>query len=989
MTELTASEIKSNIDKNGIRYTLRYLLRTLVENYYCSYTEIERGLNNKLSNKKNFYKSIERFIYEDKGNIKIEINGNIINHLILSLTNKAIYQSEEIRKVNRNRPDKYRTDQDIDKKSDKERRAYREKKRNDLKIDCNIDSILMAFGFLPISSQIIRVDCPARKQKILNLVDILDSGLINDDQFMSISEIIEDQVVILYKGINSEPPKDRNQIKNDWINKRLKQSLATEINKNLIKKEFQDSLESRDLKNKNNFTESEYKILYKSIVTKSLHRASIFSQEDYRLKVKNIDFKTKSIYIEKTLFRRISNTINTDQMLNARESLEQRIIKVEVEVKVSGQIISFQHSSISTYLGNLQSVMTRGMGSALQFTSAYFRVRALRESLESLVDCVSVISRPNPNITPPISQSIPSARIKDYQLRYWGQWVGKDTFLALAQSLAVALEDGIHEWILEKSQDFFPDDPHIKINDVISFYYVNFIHISKLRNSIKLQDFYEKPFSFGDIGKLRNLIEKTKERILIISKYIENNINYHELFKFMIASLYRIYGLAKFELFRLNFLRRGSSLFLETINIESTSYFKNELQKIFSNGFNKTINSQTNYLNLVINEWLIPIGWLYIAEGLISQLLIEEKISYSCDLSLTLEEIWEEYNFSSFLNLQPVESDINNKYYKYSTPDIYIAVSELLGRLGQIRYYLSFDITKQEKERLKYAGFYFSREVDIKKQLEQAERLLLLAAGYASRTGNPHRMAHWLILCYRVRSRLSQNIRQLKEDIDLLKKAKKLLSVDYRIPSLKLLRGAYLAEYYLASGEAKIFHFKHNRKQLIKAGSYLIQSVLSSVYLKLNLRLADTLSATAKAALFFSELDISVDDILNNLPDLDDHIFALNLTVPKKNLAQEKALECLYYFMSYENFLVVNDILEASEFQNSTNINSIDITKEYYESERTSWRRHFYRLNSSSSFIWNSWKSNLHSSNSDHIISQVLKDNNCRFNAHINDINLN
>jgi hypothetical protein len=788
------------------------LIEELKEEYYCSSKEILCGLN--LASletwRKSKEKDLNKFLANPKpGNLKVLRYS--IYYLWANLTEEDKYYQ-----FFKNNPNE----------------AVR-KSRIDLK-ERGIEEFLSCFNFLPLESELIKINSDFRKQKILNIVDSLNSSQIKNSHFISLVETIESLVRMSQlhepKGYNPHDVQD-------WLPQRLEKSNATGKERKNLEREFIASTKSNDLIDKKNYLESELQALFQSIIFKILRKPECFKNFDFGISINSVEYRSLSQKIPQNLQEELNKIIrNRDKNIKWLErGLQRNITEINVQGRLrheSSSKISFEYRSNSTFLGNLSSTIVRGLGATDYSLEEQFQIKTLGNFSDDLVDCVSNIVYSDKNNKKSLNSENTIFHHTKEKYLYSGRWVGKDTILALAQSLVEALEDGIFNSIAQ-AREVSCSDPSLR--ESMKEYYTHIKNVSDLKIKIRVMWIYENPFAVLDKRNVESLKTECDFILHEIDKSIKNCSNLEYIYSFSKFGVHRVKALVSLEEARLYMLQGNTREAIDILNITN-------------------LDREKSYLHS-----LQPIQWLYQAELSIVLLITGRKqISEIGDLTQSFNEVLETYKFQGWLEGRPPQPDLNT-YYSYPGGDIYLGISELLGRMGQLRFYLALPNRNGIAKKLKDLGYILSPQ---RKQLEDATDFLLAASAFATRVGMTYRSAHWLLVASRTFARLGK----FDKAKDFCKVAEQWLQLP-NIPSIlsgDIVQRIVRTELYLAEGEAAYL-----KKNYIKATVRLIQALQCAIHLGLPLRLADVTYNLGRTILQLENRQTKLANILKLIPQFD------------------------------------------------------------------------------------------------------------------------
>jgi hypothetical protein len=684
-----------------------------------------------------------------------------------------------------------------------------------------VDDLLICLGFLPIDSEAIVIDSSLRKTRVLNVMDSLNSSQIPDNQFLSLVDAIENLIDIS----DSQGSRNKPFPPAIWLERRLRNSKTTTIERNKLTKEFYEALKSRDLVYRSKYFEIELEALFQSILFKILRKRGCFIGFDFGFSVSKIGSKVISCEIPHHLQENIKAIESQQEWI--KTSLIRNIIQISVEGKLrhnceEESVICFDYNCNITFLAGLISAIMRGLGVVYYFQAERFHIKHLGSSIENLIDCRATISLKDKNDSNDLNEEGLS---KDCY--YSGRWVGNDTIISFAQSLVEALEDGTIE-SFANARNISARDIEIIRSDMIAYYDI-VSKISNLKSSLQSIWIYENQFSILSKRDLQDLKRQCELVINRIEQLSSINFKIEEFYSFISLGAYRIKCLVILEEARLQMLKS----------------YPNEAINILRNTIDR---------DLRITE---PIKWLYEAELSIISLIVGYKnVNSVVELNKSLSDVLNDYNFQKYMDLSFSNSD-RETYYSYPGVDIYLGISELLGRMGQIRFYLALPNKHHVSEKLKEAGYTIA---PLQQQLKDATEFLLTASCFSARIGMKHRSAHWLLISSRAFARLGkfQKAESLREE------AKIWLSIS-NVPSLlsaDISQRIMLTEFYLSKGEA--FYLKGKFRG---AAVCLIQALQCAVCLGLPLRLADVAYNLGRTILKLR--NDRVDQLLRKIPQFE------------------------------------------------------------------------------------------------------------------------
>ena len=919
---------KTRDDENAMWEEFRNKIIYLIVYYDCSFPELSDGLSIKTQDLKDF-------VYEKPNKKRIIISRDSIYHLWEYLTNYEIYKHYKSSRIKIEKILKHASIS-IDLEKNISKKDLRIKLKNK-----GPELLLSTLKLAPVDSHPFWIKNESRKRKLFNLLDILDSDLLNEERFHSLIHLFEENVVDSYE-LNQHSNKMRKDSVIAWIDKHLEHSKLSEYYQINIKKKIYKILDSNDFIDKKTYDKSEVQLLYSCVKSNILYRPNIYQNCNSGVKIKRVLFMPLSLDISSELKDMIEKSLLSydEELSYLKIRLYSEILQIEInaEFEIDSKRIDniyLNYASTATYLGNLNALIIRGLGGILHVPMSRFRTRAMSNSLEGLVECKSAVWKSIENELYDDDHSDISQTIygNNSNLKcFWGHFVGNDTLLTTAQSITIAVEDCVHDSIMN---NIFKSGKKLNISQELWHYYDQVFKISSLKKELNVLVLYDRQFLSIDIDCIDKLMNLTMQIFESQIEYIEVYPELEKIYQYFQIGLCRVYCLLQLQKARILVLNGNMSaaqLIFSSKNpmCSLIEIFKNKVSDKIKNGHLKSIREY-------INNNLQPLLWLYKAESIMFSLLtLKSNIYTDINLTRTLEDVCKKEQFDKYLNAIP-SNHMDCNYYPYAGKDVYLGISELLGRMGQLRYYLAINDDSEVYSKLQEFGFTLDSS---RNQLDEAEKFLLVASGYASKLGLKQRMAHWLLVCSRIKARKGEFCDAFK----LREEAKTYLH-DPKLSKDDLVQHIYMTELYLSEGESRYFQGRYK-----SSGVRLIQALQCAVYLGMNLRLADSLYVLGQTASKLSNCNVTVDSVIRRVPN-----FKRNLDILKSHIMESNA-----------------------DTQNIKKI-SLSCLIDICERSDMNWQNHSVKLINSSRYIWDYWASLNQNNNVEHVLSSLISHQEYKF----------
>jgi hypothetical protein len=652
------------------------------------------------------------------------------------------------------------------------------------------DELLVAAGFLPVNTKIIRVT-EKRFGQIVQVAALLDDKLLSDEDLLeTVSDFISNisrrmQIRKPYSDNSELPANSDYECTNEAIN-RIRLDLRTNSIYSLdfvllLDKKLENLSKELISEGKDKLNNQEAIAIYRSILLKQ-----VMQEKKTPLYIKVVKFDLQSISLD---LKKIDTNINfqdiIDDLDSALDGLEKildykpslqtpvtrAIVTCEFGIKSNGEVrdltsLTWSYTSGSTLLSN-----------AISATALQIGYDQNKAACKVLTTTKSLGSSPN--------SLIEATVILDENFQ--GYWVDRDFIQSVLQAFVEAGQYWIYSQIVpdEKSKD------KVKIDNEVQRYFCACKDLSKMRDKMNWvrESFNELKFKDKDLIN-KTILEIKKDSLKILEGLpVETPI----------------YSRHRIEICRFYFIAVGLELRINNIRGHLKNIFTllDESEKEW-----RKIQLENN-ANLV-NE-LMPLRVLICADRLLHQLSLG-KGKY-------LDEVMKDSG--SFLLKQLTKILLNsssNDLFKDLGADTYLAISEIHGNVARVIFYLSRS----------------------KSNLEKAKNYFLIASYYSMKIGSKQRTARWLALSGRIYIRLKQE-----------NKAKQLLELSKRLAIQGLgnnqdneLKIAILSEVEILEGEYLIS--LDNKCDYEKAIKHFIIALKGAVYLGFGRRIADSLYGISK-----------------------------------------------------------------------------------------------------------------------------------------------
>jgi hypothetical protein len=652
------------------------------------------------------------------------------------------------------------------------------------------DELLVAAGFLPISTKIIRVT-EKRFGQIVQVAALLDDKLLSDEDLL---EIVPDFISNISRRMQIRKPYADGlklpdnydyECTNEVINK-IRFDLRTNSIYSLdfvllLDKKLENLSKELISEGKDKLNNQEAIAIYRSILLKQ-----VMQEKKTPLYIKVVKFDLQSISID---LKKIDTIIDfqdiIDDLDSALDELEKRldykpslqapvtraIVTCEFGIKSDGGVrdltsLTWSYTSGSTLLSNAISAtaLQIGYNQNKAACKVLTTTKALGSSPNSLIEATVILDE-----------------------NFQGYWVDRDIIKSVLQAFVEAGQYWIYSQIVpdEKSKD------KVSIENEVQRYFCACKDLSKMRDKMNWVRESFNEIKFKDKDLIGKTILEIKKDSLIILKELSIQIP--------------IYSRHRIEISRFYFIAVGLELRLNNIRGDLKNIFtlleesEKEWEKI-------QLENNTD----LVNE-LMPLRVLICADRLLHQLSLG-KGKY-------LNEVMKDSD--SFLLKQLEKILLNsssNDLFKDLGADTYLAISEIHGNVARVIFYLSRS----------------------KHSLEKAKNYFLIASYYSMKIGSKQRTARWLALSGRTYIRLKQE-----------NKAKQLLELSKRLAiqglgdnQEKELRIAILSEVEILEGEYLIsLDDKCDHEKAIK---HFILALKGAIYLGFARRIADSLYGISK-----------------------------------------------------------------------------------------------------------------------------------------------